>query len=102
MKEFWVYILKCSDDSFYTGKTSNLTKRINEHQIGKYKGYTYSRRPVNLVYSMKYYDVKEAIAAERRIKRWSRKKKAALINSEFELLHHLSVCKNGSHYKNKE
>jgi len=101
MKEYWIYILQCSNDSYYTGKTSNLEKRFNEHQTGVYKGYTFIRRPVKLVYSQKFYDVKEAIEAERKIKAWSRKKKEALINGDFELLHDLAVCKNESYDKNK-
>jgi putative endonuclease len=101
MIEHWVYILLCTDKSYYTGKTSNLEKRFNEHQYGIYKGYTYLRRPVELVYSQKFYDVKEAIEAERKIKGWSRKKKEALIRGNFELLHELAVCKNESHYNNK-
>lgn len=101
MKEYWVYILKCSDGSYYTGETSNLEKRFSEHQSGFYKGYTYLRCPVELVYSQKFYDVREAIEAERKIKRWSRKKKEALIKGNFEMLHNLAICKNESHYKNK-
>ena len=101
MNEFWVYILRCSDGSYYAGKTSNLEKRFNKHKLGVYKGYTYLRRPVELVYSQAFYDVKEAIEAERKIKVWSRKKKEALIKDDFELLHNLAICKNESHYKNK-
>ena len=50
MKLSYVYILKCSDNSYYTGVTSKLTKRLFEHTSGKYiGGYTYNRRPVELV-----------------------------------------------------
>ena len=101
MKDYWVYILKCSDGSYYTGQTSNLEKRFYEHKTGIYKGYTYLRRPVILVYSQRFSDVKEVIEAERKIKLWSRKKKEALIQGDFKLLHDLSVCKNKSHYQNK-
>jgi putative endonuclease len=101
IKEYWVYILKCADESYYTGKTSNLNKRLHEHTIGVYKGYTYLRRPVKLLYSQKFYSEREANEAERRIKKWSRKKKEALIIGDFKLLHDLSVCKNQSHYTNK-
>jgi putative endonuclease len=79
MKSYWVYILSCSDKSFYTGVTSNLQNRIEEHNAGKYSGYTSKRLPVKLVYSQEFHDVKEAINAEKQIKGWSRKKKQALI-----------------------
>jgi len=90
MKEFWVYILQCSDGSYYTGSTSNLEKRVSEHKLGIIKGYTSSRRPVKLVYSQYFPDVHEALLAERKIKCWSRKKKEALINNDFETLRKLS------------
>lgn len=48
MKTYWVYILECKDGSFYTGSTSNLEKRISEHNFGAIEGYTKSRRPVKL------------------------------------------------------
>ena len=102
MKSYFVYILKCSDESYYTGGTSNLEKRINEHNFGQYAGYTKTRLPVKLIYSCEFYDPKEAFSAERIIKCWSRKKKEALINGNFELLEKLSECKNETHYKNRD
>ena len=102
MKEFWVYILKCSDGSYYTGCTSNLERRINEHNFSKYStAYTSRKLPVKLVYSIKLSNVEDAIRYERQIKGWSRKKKEALIRGDFELLHTLAECRNESHYKNK-
>lgn len=59
MKSYIVYILKCSDESYYTGSTNNLVNRINEHNAGKYAGYTKARLPVKLVYSCEFYDPKE-------------------------------------------
>ena len=93
MKDYFVYILKCSDGSYYTGITSNLEKRIEEHNTGIYKGYTSTRLPVELVYSNRYNDVNEAIRSEKQIKGWSRAKKEALIKGDFELLKELSKCK---------
>jgi putative endonuclease len=93
MKSYWVYILKCSDDSYYTGSTSNIEKRLSEHKQGLIKGYTYSRRPVELVFSEYFNNVNDAISAERQIKGWSRSKKEALINGDFELLKELSKKK---------
>jgi len=89
-KTFWVYILKCSDNSFYTGSTSNLEKRLSEHQLGNIKGYTHTRRPVELVFSDMFSDYYEAFSAEQQIKGWNRSKKQALIEGDFELLVRLS------------
>jgi putative endonuclease len=87
----WLYILRCSDGSYYTGTTRNsLTARIAEHNAGTYTGYTFSRRPVALIFSEQFVDVRDAIAAERRIKGWSRAKKEALVNGDFVKLKNLS------------
>jgi putative endonuclease len=93
MKDYFVYILKCSDESYYTGVRNNLERRINEHKSGYIKGYTSSRLPVTLVFSDKFADINEAIRFEKQIKGWSRKKKEALINSDFDLLLKLSKTK---------
>ncbi|WP_179018558.1 GIY-YIG nuclease family protein [Winogradskyella forsetii] len=91
MKPFYVYILKCSDASYYTGVTSNLTKRFSEHQIGKHKdSYTYKRRPLELVFYAKFTDINLAIESEKQIKKWSRAKKEALINGDFDKLPNLA------------
>ena len=89
MRNYWVYILKCSDGSYYTGSTSEIEKRISEHELGLIKGYTRKRRPVEVVFTEYFDDVYEAIRAERQIKGWTRKKKEALINGKFELLKEL-------------
>ncbi len=99
-KTYWVYILKCSDGSYYTGSTSNLEKRISEHQNGLIKGYIFRRLPVELVFSEYFEDVYYAISAERQIKSWTRVKKEALINGDFNLLHELAECNNKTHYSN--
>lgn len=90
----WVYILKCADGRYYTGSTTNFQKRIAEHMEGIFSGFTSSRLPVILVFSQEFSTIEEAIFAERMIKGWTRKKKEALINSDFELLHDLAKCKN--------
>ena len=91
MKQSYVYILKCSDDSYYTGITSNLIKRIKEHKIGLHKdSYTYSRRPIKMVFYAEFTDINLAIKTEKQIKNWSRAKKVALINGEFEKLPNLA------------
>ena len=101
MDKAWVYILKCNDGSYYTGKTQNLQLRITQHQNGTFKGYTSKRLPIKLVYSQGFPTYTEAIQAERQIKGWSRTKKEALIRGDFELLHDLAECRNASHFKNR-
>jgi len=87
----WLYILRCADDAYYTGTTrADLETRVAEHQAGKYDGFTSERRPVMLVYSEYFERIVDAIAAERRIKGWSRAKKEALIAGNFERLVKLS------------
>lgn len=91
MKYFYVYILLCSDKTFYTGFTSNLDKRIQEHNDGKHKNsYTYSRRPLSLEFFAEFSTVQQAISFEKQIKSWSQKKKIALINEEFHRLPNLA------------
>ena len=101
MKSSWFYILKCSDNSFYCGCTSDIENRVNEHQLGRFKGYTSARLPVKLVYSQEFSDINDAISAERQIKKWSKKKKEALLNGDFYLLHELAKCKNKTSSNNK-
>ena len=84
-----VYILECSDGSYYTGSTDDLNKRLWQHEQGvESSSYTYSRRPLKLVWASEetqyYYD---ALRWERQIKGWSRAKKQALIRGEFEAIH---------------
>jgi putative endonuclease len=83
----WLYILKCADKSYYTGTTrADLEKRVGEHQSGVFDGYTALRLPVELAYSEYFDRIVDAIAAERRIKGWSRAKKEALIAGDFNWL----------------
>ena len=94
MKLTYVYILECSDKSYYTGITSNLSKRIIEHNTGKHKdSYTYGKRPLRLVFYAEFTDVNLAIQSEKQIKKWSRAKKEALINGELEKLPNLAKKK---------
>lgn len=93
----WVYILKCSDGSYYTGVTSNLERRLSEHQSGNHFGYTSMRLPVELVFSQEFNDPMTAIKREKQIKGWTRDKKEALIRGDFNALVELS--KNSSKKK---
>jgi putative endonuclease len=91
MKTYYVYILKCSDKTYYTGITSNLRKRFEQHQDGKHvDSYTYKRRPLSLEFYAEFTMVSMAIATEKQIKKWSKKKKEALISGEFEKLPNLA------------
>ena len=90
MAASWTYILLCSDGSYYTGCTTNLLQRFGQHQAGDFDGYTASRLPVTMVWSEAFPSLDQAIDWERRLKRWSRKKKEAVIRGEFELLPRLS------------
>jgi putative endonuclease len=80
-----VYMLRCADGSFYVGLThKDLSFRLAEHEQGVFRGYTYRRRPVRLVWSELFYMATDAIACERRLKGWSRAKKEALIRGDYE------------------
>ena len=93
MKKGWVYIIQCKDNSFYTGSTSNLEQRIYKHEHKLLSCYTNARHPLKLVFSQEFDNIEDAINAERQIKGWSRKKKIALIEHDFELLVELSNFK---------
>jgi predicted GIY-YIG superfamily endonuclease len=91
---FWVYILRCSDSSYYTGHTDNLEARIGLHQPGECDGYTVSRLPVGLVWSQECATREEALAAERQIKGWNRKKKEALMRGDWSEISRLAQSKS--------
>jgi len=96
---YYVYILKCSDNAYYTGVTNNLERRLDEHMSGINKEcFTYTRRPLELVYKINFIDPTEAIKWEKKIKDWSRKKKEALIKEKWEDLILLSKGKNYDAY----
>ena len=82
----WVYILECSDGSYYTGSTENLEKRLAEHNEGLFGGYTSKRLPVKLIFCSEMPTIHDAFLRERQIKGWSRRKKEALINNDWERL----------------
>ena len=82
---YYVYILECSDKSYYTGVTNDLETRMWEHETGfNPRCYTFKRRPLILRYSIHHTDIMQAIAWEKQIKGWSRKKKEALFNEDWE------------------
>jgi putative endonuclease len=86
-----VYILKCSDGSYYTGVSNDVEARVAQHNIGEdKKAYTYSRRPVILAWFSDEMDPLQAIELEKQIKGWRREKKKALIDGRWDLLPELS------------
>lgn len=88
----WVYILVCSDGSYYTGSTNNLEQRIAQHQKGEGANHTKKRLPVDLIYFEEYQRIDDAFYREKQIQGWSRKKKEALINGTPELLPTLALA----------
>ncbi|MDH7911436.1 GIY-YIG nuclease family protein [Winogradskyella sp. SYSU M77433] len=98
MKTYFVYILKCSDGLTYTGITNNISRRFEEHQKGLNKTcFTYKRRPLELIFQQKFNNVEQAIYFEKKIKKWSAKKKFALAIGEYNLLQILAECRNATH-----
>ena|SRR5690606_41379028 len=92
---YFVYILKCSDNTYYTGVTNNIERRLIEHQNGEEpKCYTYKRRPVELKFYAEFSNIENAIEKEKQIKKWSRAKKEALIDGDYDLLPSLSKKKS--------
>ena len=84
--DFYTYMLRCSDGSYYVGHTDDIDARFAQHQSGAVAGYTQKRRPVALVWCERFPDRDQAFTAERRIKNWPRAKKEALIQSDWEAL----------------
>jgi len=80
--KFYVYILQCSDGTYYTGYTPDIEKRVELHNSGRGAKYTRDRRPVNLAWCKEYRYYKRAFLEEKRIKRLSRTQKKKLINEK--------------------
>lgn len=92
----WMYILECSDGSYYVGSTKDLERRLWEHQSGLGAKYTSRRLSVKLAYSEEYERVADAFAREKQVQNWSRAKREALINGEYDNLPPLANKKFGS------
>jgi putative endonuclease len=92
-----VYMLRCDDGQYYVGSATgdDLWKRMAEHETGAYRGYTYSRRPVELVWAEYFDRITDAIAVERKIKGWTRAKKEALIKADWDKLTQLAKRRGG-------
>lgn len=89
-KTYYVYILECSDGSYYTGHTDNLDVRIARHETGEGCDYTRRRRPVKLVWNATFPSRDQARFWEAQLKKWRREKKEAVIRGDWELLPELS------------
>jgi putative endonuclease len=101
MNQYFVYILLCSDNSYYTGITNDIERRLWEHETCFYpNAYTSTRLPVKLVFWEKFQTPDHAIEFEKQVKGWSRKKKETIIAGEWKKLPELSECMNDSHCKN--
>lgn len=102
MNFYFVYIVRCSDNSLYTGLTNDVERRLKEHNFGlNDNSYTSKRRPVELIFHQEFMQFEQAEYFEKKIKKWSRKKKLALAGDDFDKLLLLAECKNESHFKNK-
>jgi len=96
----WMYILECSDGSYYTGSTNNIEFRLAQHNAGEGANHTKKRLPVRLVYYEEFYRIDDAFHREKQVQGWSRKKKEALINGMHDELKKMAECMNESNYKN--
>jgi putative endonuclease len=91
-----VYIIRCADDSFYVGSTQDLNSRVKTHNDGRGAAHTFKHRPVYLVYSEVFATETAAVKREQQLKRWSHKKKQALVDANIEGLKRLSKSRSRS------
>lgn len=95
MRKLQVYILRCSDGTYYTGVSNDVIRRVFEHNTGiSLSAYTYRRRPVELVWVSDELGPNEAIDLEKQIKKWRKQKKEAIINNDWDKLPALSKSKS--------
>jgi putative endonuclease len=88
----YMYILECSDGSYYTGSTNDLECRLEQHQNGEGANHTKKHLPVKLLYYEEFQRIDDAFYREKQVQGWSRKKKEALINGNSELLPRLAMA----------
>jgi putative endonuclease len=81
MPSFWVYVLKCSDGSLYTGYTKDLTRRLKQHASGRGAKYLRGRRPFDLFWTQAYASQRLAMACEAKIKKMPRPQKLAWLSA---------------------
>jgi len=89
-----MYILRCSDGSYYTGSTRDLESRLYEHQNGLGAVFTKKRLPIKLVYCEEFERIDDAFYREKQVQGWSRAKKEALIQGQYDLIPKLAKTRN--------
>jgi putative endonuclease len=90
----YMYILECSDGTFYTGSTWHLSQRLDEHNAGMGANYTSKRLPVKMIYFEEFSRIDDAFKREKQVQNWSHIKKKALIDGAFDKIHKLAICRN--------
>jgi len=85
-----MYMLRCSDNTFYVGSTWDVERRLAQHEQGEAANYTWSRRPVALVYVEEYTRIDDAFRREKQVQNWSHAKRQALIDGDVAALRALS------------
>ena len=93
MTTAYTYILQCANGQYYVGSTTDLDKRLQEHQAGLGTKFTRAHLPVKLVYKEEYSSIEMAFSRERQLHGWSRAKKEALIKGQNDALRSLSLSK---------
>lgn len=88
-----MYILRCANDTYYTGSTNDLEKRLEEHHLGIGANYTHKHRPVKLVYFEEFVSLEDAFQREKQVQNWSQKKKEALIKRNIQQLKAFSASR---------
>ncbi|SRR5579875_3133719 len=92
MKTYWVYMLQCFDGTFYVGVTNDLERRYDEHRLGTIEScYTHSRRPLKIVYAGEFRRINDAIDFEKKLKRWTHRKKRAFAQQKWLELRRFSI-----------
>ena len=92
---FYVYMLRCSDESLYVGHTDDIDERMRQHDAGKVAAYTSSRRPLQLIHVAEFESRYEALTMERKLKGWSRAKKLAYTLGDWRSV---GVLAKGKHH----
>lgn len=85
----WVYILKCADNSYYTGVTVDLERRLDQHATSA-TGYTAKRKPLELAWAEEFVNLDDAQAFEHQVKGWTRAKKEALMRGDWAEIQRLA------------
>jgi putative endonuclease len=98
----WMYILLCKNDTYYTGSTIDLERRLSQHQNGEGANHTKKHLPVELVYFEGFSRIDKAFYREKQVQGWTRDKKEALINNMPDDLHELAKCLNETSHSNFE